>query len=382
LRESEERFELAIRGTDAGIWDWDLRTNEVYYSPRWRSMLGYAQDEVAGDYVEWESRLHPEDRERALGAIRDYLEGTSSEYELEHRLRHKDGSYRWILARGAAVRDKDGKPYRVVGSHLDITGRKRSEQRLREREAQLVAAQRIQEHLLPPSSPVVPGFDITGKVLPAEFAGGDYFDYLCLPDGSLGVVVGDVSGHGVSSALLTASTCAHLRSFVADHTDVQEVLAHTNSILCWETEEGRFVTLLFARLDLKSRTVHYVNAGHPSGYVLSQSGDVKAVLESGTLPLAVLPDAEFPVGGPIGLEPNDILLLVTDGIPEARSPEDVLFGAERMLDIVRAHRNRKSSEIIAALHRAVHDFTQRAQQIDDLTAVVVKVEASSESCDV
>jgi sigma-B regulation protein RsbU (phosphoserine phosphatase) len=301
---------------------------------------------------------------------------------LEHRLRHKDGSYRWILARGAAVRDQQGTPYRMVGSHLDVTERKRSEQRLREREAELIAAQRIQERLLPHGSPAVPGFDIAGQVVPAEFVGGDYFDYLCLPDHSLGVAVGDVSGHSVSSALLTASTCAHLRAFVADHTNLEEILAHTNSLLCWETEEGHFVTLLFARLDLKSRTVHYVNAGHPSGYVLNESGDVKAVLESGTLPLGVLPDAEFPVGGPIELESNDVLLLVTDGILEARSPDGVLFGTERTLEIVRANRSRKSSEIVAALHRAVHDFTQQAQPIDDLTTVVIRVEASSEACEV
>jgi PAS domain S-box-containing protein len=381
LRESEERFELAVRGTDAGIWDWDLRTNAVYYSPHWKRMLGYAEDELAGDYVEWESRLHPEDRERALAAIRDYLGGTTSEYELEHRLRHKDGSYRWMLARGAAVRDGHGEPYRMVGSHLDITERRQSEERLTEREAQLLAAQRIQERLLPPGSPVVPGFDITGKVFPAEFAGGDYFDYLCLADHSLGIVVGDVSGHGVSSALLTASTCAHLRSFVTDHTDVREILEHTNSILCWETEEGRFVTLLFARLDLNARTVHYVNAGHPSGYVLARSGDVKAVLQSSTVPLAILPETEFPVGGPIQLEPEEILLLVTDGILEARSPDCELFGADRMLDVVRAHRRAPSSDIIAALHHAIHDFTQRPQQVDDLTAVVVKVEAAGESAE-
>ncbi len=228
LRQSEERFDLAVTGTDAGIWDWDLKSDQVYFSPRWKSILGYADHEIENDFSEWESRLHPDDRERALKTVDEYLKGLTAEYELEHRLKHKDGSYIWILARGAAVRDKNGRPYRMAGSQIDITSRKKSERLLRERDAQLLAAQRIQEKLLPRGEPDVPGFDIAGTVVPAEFAAGDYFDYLTMLNDAVGVVIGDVSGHGFSSALLTFSTCAHLRSFVVDHDDIEEILQHTN----------------------------------------------------------------------------------------------------------------------------------------------------------
>jgi len=377
LGKSEERFDLAVRGTDAGIWDRDLLTNQVYYSPRWKSMLGYEDHEIRNHFSEWEQRLHPDDRERALVTVRDYLDGSTSEYELEHRLQHKDGLYRWILARGAVVRDGSGKPYRMVGWHLDITDRKRSEQLMQEREGELIAAQRIQEHMLPHSAPLVPGYDIAGSLLPAEFAAGDYYDYLPMPDGSLGIVVGDVCGHGFSAALLMASTSAHLRSFMSEHSDIGEILRHLNTLLCQETEEGRFVTLVFVQIELASRTLKYANLGHPSGYVLGQSGDVKGVLQSGALPLAIQSDIDLPPNGPIGLENKDIILLTTDGIVEARSPEGAFFGDERMLEVVRANRDRRASEIIQSLQQAVSDFTGLNKPQDDLTAVVIKVEADS-----
>ena len=375
LRKSEERFALAVKGTDAGIWDWDLCTNQVYYSPLWKRMLGYEENELQDGYVEWESRLHPDDRDRALATVRDYLEGKNEDFELEHRLRHRNGSYRWILARGAAVHDDDGKPYRMVGSHLDVTDRRKSEERLREREAQLITAQHVQETLLPPGSPSVPGFDIAGRVFPAEFAAGDYFDYLCFPDGALGVAIGDVCGHRVGTALLTATSIAHVRSLAEDHADVGEIAAHVNSLLCWETEEGRFVTNLLAHVDLGSRVIHYTSAGHPAGYVLDESGEVKAVLKSNALPWAILRETEFPVSGPVALETGDLVLLVTDGVLEASTPNKELFGTERMLDLVRANRHHKASEIIETLHRAVLDFTERDGLVDDVTVVIMKVEA-------
>ena len=134
------------------------------------------------------------------------------------------------------------------------------------------------------------------------------------------------------------------------------------------------MTLLFVRIDLSSGTIQHVNAGHPSGYVLNQSGDVKAVLGSGSPPLAIVSDSDFPVSDPIELAPDDLIVLVTDGVLEARSPDNVMFGKQRMLDIVRANREQESKEIIESLQGAVCEFTGSGKLEDDSTIVVIKVE--------
>lgn len=131
LRESEERYALAALGANDGLWDWNLRTDEVYYSPRWKAMLGYEDHQVGTAPDEWLGRVHPEDVDRLWNEISAHLDSATDHFESEHRLRHRDDTYRWMLSRAIAVRDARGKAYRMAGSQTDITERKHAEERLR-----------------------------------------------------------------------------------------------------------------------------------------------------------------------------------------------------------------------------------------------------------
>ena len=121
LRESEERYALAVLGANEGLWDWNLKTNQFYYSPRWKSMLGCEENEIQTSPDEWFNRIHPEDRVRVKDEMAAHHGGLTPHFENEHRMLHKDGTYRWMLARGIAVRDAQGKAYRMAGSQTDIT---------------------------------------------------------------------------------------------------------------------------------------------------------------------------------------------------------------------------------------------------------------------
>ncbi|MFP4006701.1 MAG: PAS domain-containing protein [Spirulinaceae cyanobacterium] len=134
LQDSENLAALAFQGNNDGIWDWNVQTNEVFFSPRWKEMLGYQDSELPNHLSTWSDRIHPDDREGAMQAIQDHLDQKVPFYNTEHRLRCKDGSYKWILDRGKATWDENGNAIRMVGSHTDISDRKLAEAALQESE--------------------------------------------------------------------------------------------------------------------------------------------------------------------------------------------------------------------------------------------------------
>jgi PAS domain S-box-containing protein len=131
----EREIEVTARAGGVGLWQWEMGSNVVHYSREWKQQLGYSEHEMADTFEEWRTRLHPDDRERMTAAVAAFVANPQGEFVQEQRLRHRDGSYRWILTRGTVIRDMDGKPQRMFGSHVDITDRKMIELSLRESEA-------------------------------------------------------------------------------------------------------------------------------------------------------------------------------------------------------------------------------------------------------
>jgi PAS domain S-box-containing protein len=132
LKAAEERYALAVRSASDGLWEWNIESGAVYLSPRWKCMLGFTGEEIAGSRDAWLGRVHPDDRAEAEAALQAHLRGESPRYEHQHRLLHKDGRIRWVLSRGAAVRHASGKPYRVIGLDTDVTRIQQVEMVLRE----------------------------------------------------------------------------------------------------------------------------------------------------------------------------------------------------------------------------------------------------------
>jgi len=144
LLESEERLSLAVSGTGVGLWDWNMVDDVVHFSPQWKRMLGYEEHEVEDAFTGWKELWHPDDADTIERAVDNYMSGKTSEYEIEHRLRHKNGTWRWILTRGDIVKDSEGKPVRWVGTNLDVTERKQAEKERETLQSQLRRSQKME----------------------------------------------------------------------------------------------------------------------------------------------------------------------------------------------------------------------------------------------
>jgi PAS domain S-box-containing protein len=335
-------------------------------------LFGYRREEMLGQPVEV---LVPERvRDQHVIQRRSYVatpQTRAMASGLELAARRQDGTEFPAEISLGPLRTAGG--LLVVAAVRDITERRRAEAELREQKAELLAAGMIQRHLLPSSPPVLPGFEIAGRMFSARAAAGDHYDYLQLPDGRLAFVVGDVSGKGVGPAVFMAAVHASFSVLAESSSDISGILARANARLSAESDPSTFVTVFFGCLDPPTRTLTYANAGHPPGFVMDREGQVRCTLDSMSLPLAIDPDARFPVAGPIVLQPGDTVLVLTDGVLEATSPSEDFFGSDRTLDVLRANRHRPAGEILEALYEAVCAFTHPQRPQDDVTGVVIKV---------
>ena len=372
LQESELRYRLLWETSPDAILLMDPTGTIHFANPAVRDTFGYGPEELMGRNL---ATLQPERLAGGHGAaFARYLQTglrRANWRATETMARRKDGveipievSFSEMVLNGER---------RFVGFVRDITERKRAEKELRENKEQFRVAREIQQRLFPKSAPVVEGFDIAGATYPAEATGGDYFDYLPMLHDCVGIVVGDVTGHGVGPALLMAETRAYLRVLAGRREDVGEILTRTNGVLAEDVGSERFVTLFMARLNPHTRSFNYASAGHPSGFLLDHAGQIKATLPRTGVPLGIRPDTSYTSSSEFTLASGDLILMITDGIEETMSPENILFGVERVLETVRANRERLATEIVQTLYESVRHFSRNAPQTDDVTAIVVKV---------
>jgi PAS domain S-box-containing protein len=381
LTASEQRFSLAICGTDEGIWDWNVLTNEAYYSARCKELLGYKEHEVENHYAAFESLLHPEDCDRVVRALQQSLQQRHP-FQEEYRLLTRSGEYRWFQGRGQALWDDAGRPVRMLGSISDIHEHKLQEisrsidlhqkrRTIRRYQDELAIARRIQQRMFPKDMPVLEGIEIAGAFQPASAAGGDYFDFISCPNGHLLLALGDVSGHGLGPALVVATARAYLQILALTDVTLDRICNLVNTRLAEDTDE-EFMTLFLGLLDPSSRSLTYCNAGHCPAVILDARGEVRASLPSMDLPFGIELHHTYQKSAAVQLLPADLLLVVSDGVFEAFAPKGEAFGMARVLDTVRASRHLPPAEIIANLFGAVREFTQ-CELHDDMTVIVVKV---------
>jgi len=242
----------------------------------------------------------------------------------------------------------------------------------RRMEYDLSIARSIQQQFLPQDDPAVRGFDIAGWNKPADETGGDYYDFLMLPDGEMVIVVADATGHGIGPALVITACRAILRAVSSLTREISSALGKANDLLCEDLSGGRFVTAFVGLLKPEQGVLQYMSAGQgPLLLYRAATGEVEQ-LEATELPLGVAPWSDSVLVEQVSLSRGDIMLVLTDGFFEWTGPDDEEFGMGRVAEVVRGDGGQSSGRLIQQIYEAVIKFGGSSPQRDDLTAVVIK----------
>jgi sigma-B regulation protein RsbU (phosphoserine phosphatase) len=368
IKRKVQQIELlsnVVEGTADAVIVTDRGGRIEYVNPAFEAATGYSRTEVLGRKPSiLKSGAHTS--EFYAGLWRTLVEGQVFRGTFINR--KKSGELFFTEQTITPIRKTGGGITHVVSVGKDVTELRRAA----ERESTLLLARSVQQRLFPAHAPPVPGFDIYGATFVADATGGDYYDFIPLPGDCLGILVADVSGHGVDSALLMAETRAVLRATAQTTSEPSEILSAVNRVLYADMEAHRFATLLLVSLHLPSGTLTYSSAGHTPGYLLDSRGAVKGALCATGLPLGLFPDSRYETSSPLRVDPGDTLVLLTDGVTDCGIPEGELFGAERALEVIRSCLGARASEIVEGLYRTVRAFENGGSQRDDVTTVVVR----------
>jgi phosphoserine phosphatase RsbU/P len=362
----------AVEQTADSILITDSQGIIEYVNPAFEEITGFSAGEVLGRKPNvLKSGQHDDEFYRDLWS--KLISGDSFKGTIVNR--NKSGELFWSEQTITPIKDDAGATTHYVSVLKDLTAfRKKQEQ-----DIQMALAREIQQRYYKTTASL-PGLDLAAAAYPADETGGDYFDFIAQPDGSLYIVVADISGHGFGSAFVMAEVRACLRAYATTAPDISSLLSCVNRSFMANLSEHsqedviRLVTMFIGRIDPQKRELEYASAGHESGYVLRPSGEIGAVLESTAAPLGVFPDQKFASGQDVQLEHGDTLVLWTDGVPESTDADGALFGFEGALEFIRRHQQRTADQLAHGLCQAARTFARGTPQMDDIVSVICKIE--------
>jgi sigma-B regulation protein RsbU (phosphoserine phosphatase) len=238
-------------------------------------------------------------------------------------------------------------------------------------ERELQMARQVQASLLPRETPQLPGWEFAARWQPAREVAGDYYDFIPLDEGQLGLVIADVSDKGMPAALFMALTRSIVRASVARAPSPAEGIAHANRLICADSTGGMFVTLFYALLDPATGEFTYVNAGHNPPLLYRSEKDQLTELARTGMVLGVLEDAPFEQRT-LQLSPGDLVLLYTDGVTDATDGDLQDFGMDRLRRMILEHQDAPAAGLVAGLEEAIGDFAASAAPFDDIAIVVMR----------
>lgn len=285
-----------------------------------------------------------------------------------------------MLARRIADGDLHARARIHTGDELEDLGESfntmipKLQDRFKMREA-LSLAMEVQQHLLPAAPPEIPGFDLAGRSIYCDETGGDYYDFIefsDLDERSVGIAVGDVTGHGVAAALLMTTARALLRSHAGRPGSLSELMTAINHHLAEDAHAGRFMTLFYGMLDAEARSFRWVSAGHEPAILFAPETDTFHELPGHDIPLGIDGSWKYQEDMRDTWNTGEILCIGTDGIWESRNPEGAMFGKEALQEVIRKYADKSADDICDAVARTVRSFRQDQAQQDDITLVVIK----------
>jgi serine phosphatase RsbU (regulator of sigma subunit) len=241
--------------------------------------------------------------------------------------------------------------------------------------ADLAMAGRIQGSLMPEKMPIITGWELAAFLEPAQETSGDFYDFITLPDGKIGLLIADVTDKGPGAALFMALSRTLIRTFAALHTaDPENAIIAANQRMHEDTRGGLFVSLFYAVLDPNTSTLSYVNAGHNPPYLFRPSDAAHPVsLEKTGTQLGLFDDAIW-THASVKMETGDVLLLYTDGVLDAQNPEEEVFGSERLIAEAKTMLDCPAQELMENLYHVIQKFMGKAPMADDITLVILKRE--------